>query len=119
MAYRSNGFAAKAIEHLQTLEPGTCLSSAELADAIGCGRQSLSACLKAARLGGDLHAEKDGKDYVWSLPPEVGEPEFNAALWADGDLVIYGAQANSDGSVTLTADQVATVKRLISWSPAP
>lgn len=45
--------------------------------------------------------------------PKEAEPEFNAALWADGDLVIYGAQENDDGSFTLNAAQTAKLCRLL------
>lgn len=55
--------------------------------------------------------------------PRVAAPEpepegeeavaFNAALWADGDLIIYGAQLNEDNSFTLTAEQTATLCRLL------
>jgi len=43
---------------------------------------------------------------------EEEEVEFNAARWMDGDVVIYGAQANEDGSFTLNAEQV---KRLVGF----
>lgn len=44
---------------------------------------------------------------------ETEEVAFNAALWADGDLVIYGAQENDDGSVTLSTEKVRKLCRLL------
>lgn len=56
----------------------------------------------------------DMKVEAQAQPDEALEPvEFNAALWADGDLVIYGAQENEDGSITLMADQTAKLLRLL------
>jgi hypothetical protein len=42
--------------------------------------------------------------------------EFNAALWLDGDLVIYGAIETEDGGVLIKKDQLDKLKRLITWS---
>jgi hypothetical protein len=44
------------------------------------------------------------------------EDEFNAALWLDGDLIIYGAQELEDGGMLITREQLAKLKRLIAWS---
>lgn len=45
-------------------------------------------------------------------------PEFNACVWADGEVTIYGAQENEDGSFTLSFDQAKTLRKLIAWLPA-
>lgn len=117
MALRNGSMPARAIDYLGTLEAGTRLTSDELAAAIGYEGCSFSQCMAAAVRRGLVVPERSGRKTTWSLPaPEAEEPPtpFNAALWADGDLVIYGAQNNDDNSVTLTAEQVAAVKRLIS-----
>jgi hypothetical protein len=123
---KEDGIPARAIAYLQTLEAGARVSSKDIAEAIGYAGTSLAQLLKAARDAGEIASEGNRRTTVWFLP-DAGEEseeddapvEFNAALWADGDLVIYGAQANEDGSITLNREQLATVKRLIAWSPAP
>jgi hypothetical protein len=42
--------------------------------------------------------------------------EFNATLWLDGDLVIYGATELEDGGVLIKKDQLAQIKRMVTWS---
>lgn len=65
-----------------------------------------------------------GVRVAYSLQPQDGpqeeaeEPEelppFNAALWADGDLVLVGLQINQDGhSATLGPEQVRQLCRLL------
>lgn len=118
----NNGsLAAKAIEHLQSLEDGVRLSSEDLAAAIGYEGASLSQCLAGARRRGELDAERAGRGFVWFLPQAQDNTpvEFSASLWLDGDLVIYGAQEMDDGGVLLTKDQLAQIKRMVAWSPAP
>jgi hypothetical protein len=119
-----DGTAARAVEHLKTLESGARLSTAELAEAISYAGNALASNLRAARNAGAIDCEHDSStgSYVWFLPEdaEPGEPEeFNAALWLDGDLILRGVQVNEDDSVTITAAQLAKLKRLIAWSPAP
>lgn len=56
----------------------------------------------------------DGVTVEPSTQEEDGVPEFNAALWADGDLVLLGVSLNEDGhSVTLGPDKVRTLCRLL------
>jgi hypothetical protein len=121
MAIRKHGFPAKAIEYLGTLEAGARVSGADLAAALGYEGASLAQVFKNARNEGLIECEREGNGFVWFLPDEGAAdepPEFNAALWADGDLVIYGATETADGGVMLNADQVAKVKSLIAWSRA-
>jgi hypothetical protein len=125
----ADSIPARAVAYLKTLEAGARVSSKDIAEAIGYAGTSLAQLLRAARDAGEIASEGNRRTTVWFLPDgaEGGEEteeddapvEFNAALWADGDLVIYGAQANEDGSITLNREQLATVKRLIAWSPAP
>lgn len=124
---RPGSHAARAIEHLQQLGDGAALSTAELAAVLGLKDLAVGPCLKTARDHGLLVTDRRGRNLFWSVPSEVAPeenlerepgpeepPEFNAALWADGDLVIYGAQENEGGSFTLSREQVAMVKRLIA-----
>lgn len=72
--------------------------------------------------------DEDSLQGVWTAPPaekidpppsvgEAEQTEFRAALWSDGDVVLYGVQETTDGGVILTREQVQVVKRLIAWSP--
>lgn len=48
---------------------------------------------------------------------EDSAPEFDACMWLDGTLTIYGAQENEDGSISLLPDQVTTLRRRLAWAP--
>lgn len=135
----------RAISFLQKQDAGTELAAAVICEDLGIDTNSFSVCMKPAREAGLVRTRKEGRLLIWSLgdgtpdlpprdeeevdpalPPrrqkaEQAEPveqPFNAALWADGELVLYGVQENEDGSFTLTAQQVATIKRMIAWCPA-
>jgi hypothetical protein len=63
-------------------------------------------------------AEASAKEEVTDDPVEAteddSEPEpFNAALWADGDLVLYGLPELEDGGRMVAAEHVAALKRLL------
>jgi len=45
--------------------------------------------------------------------PEAEPDGFDAALWADGHLVLVGAEIMEDGNVVLPPDQAARLKRLL------
>lgn len=92
----------------------------ELADAIGVAPGTLQAALKCAVRDGFVVKRMEGRAVFFSLPdgepqPADGDaPDFNAALWADGDLVLVGVTLNDDGhSVTLGPDKVRTLCRLL------
>lgn len=55
---------------------------------------------------------------VDELETEEAAADFNACVWADGEVTIYGAQENVDGSVTLSVDQAKVLRKLIAWLPA-
>jgi hypothetical protein len=124
---REGSLPARAIEHLRTLDEDAELSTSALCRVLGTSSSLLITSMGAAIQHGAMRVRKEDRTSFWSLgdgtPPgdeqegEDTEPEFNAALWTDGDLVIYGAQANTDGSVTLSREQVAHVRQLISGSP--
>lgn len=121
MAIRKNGIPARAIAHLETLGAGARLSSEDLAAALNYEGGSIAQILKAARRDELLCADPEGGTLMWFIPEAQDDTpvEFNAALYLDGDLVIYGAQLNEDDSVTVNAKQLAHLKKLIAWSPAP
>lgn len=64
--------------------------------------------LVGRRVAYGLHAPAE-------TPAEEEPPrEFNAALWADGDLVLMGVELNEDGhSVTLGPERVRLLCRLL------
>jgi hypothetical protein len=45
--------------------------------------------------------------------------EFNAAMWLDGDLVIYGAVELEDGGMLIAKENLAKLRQLITWSALP
>jgi biotin operon repressor len=109
---RAGSHGARAIEHLQQAGAGAELTSAELAAALGIDEACLPQSINTARKHGLIVAERrGGRGLVWSLPQPEEEAEpaaFSAALWTDG------AQVNEGGSFTLSPDQVAEVRRLIT-----
>jgi hypothetical protein len=129
MEYRPRGHALKILEGMAGHASDLEWTTEELAGLAGIDKRAVATTMRVAVREEKLFAQKRGRATYYSLtsfevgdaaPEEDAEPvPFNAALWADGDLVVYGAQANEDGSVTLKRDQVAAVKRLISWVPAP
>jgi hypothetical protein len=100
---RAGSHGARAIEHLQQAGADAELTSAELAAALGLDEALLCPSLTTIRKHGLVVAERQGgRGLVWSLPQPEEEAEpaaFSAALWTDGELVIYGAQANEGGKL--------------------
>jgi predicted transcriptional regulator len=125
MAYEPRGDVKTIIDHMGAQDASLEWTADELAEATGVTRKSVTTTLKTAVRHECLYAEKRGRSYVYSLTPFAQDPqeevepvEFGAALHLDGDLVIYGAQANEDGSFTVNAEQVERLKKFIAWSPA-
>lgn len=97
----------------------------KLADALCVTPGTLTSALKPAILEGTVTKRKDGHSCYYSLgsgepvnrSPAAAVPvdeSFNASLWADGDLVLYGVEMNEDGStVTLSRSRVAMLRRLL------
>lgn len=99
----------------------------ELADAVGITLASLKSAVRKAEQDEEILKRLQGRVAYYRLPgQEPGEaeaeepqaddklPEFNAGLWADGDLVLVGVELNADGhSVTLGPDRVRLLCRLL------
>lgn len=49
--------------------------------------------------------------------PEEDPVDFDACVWLDGSLTIWGAQENEDGSITIQPDQLTAIRRRIAWGP--
>ena len=86
------------------------------------GKSVSSSLAPAVRRGWLYKHELNGRGrrVAYSLQPQevAGEEpapaEFNAALWADGELVLHGVELNPDGrTLTLKADQVRLLCRLL------
>lgn len=90
--------------------------SAEVADAMGVPCQGLAARLGAALRNGWIYKhELEGRKVAYSRQaPEAEQEKFAAGLWTDGEMVLRGLQPNEDGSILLTADQVAQVRALLT-----
>ena len=50
---------------------------------------------------------------------EAGDEEvpFDACIFLDGRMQMWGIEMNDDGSVSLTADQVREIRTRLAWSP--
>lgn len=73
---------------------------------------TLPQILAAEIESGEVVQRKAGRGVFLSAP--ATPPEFNAALWADGDLVLFGVELNPDGtSLTLKPNQVQLLCRLL------
>lgn len=136
-----DSLAARVIEFLQ-VDRGT-LTPAKIADLFTVSRASVSNVLKAAVQAGALqhHAGGRGKtgyhlagtvpsfDAAEATPapkkatnttrkPREATPEPAtvppiAALWSDGDIVVYGAQINADDTATLNDRQARQLHRFL------
>lgn len=121
MAYNPRGNVKKILDGMAAQDNDMEWGTEELAAIVGITSASVSSTMKAALREGLIFKQKRGVKTFYSLTsyePEAEPAEFNASLYLDGDLVIYGAQLNEDDSVTITADQLAKLKKLIVWSPA-
>ncbi len=123
MAYIPKGHVKTILDGMAAQDPGLEWSTEEVAALAGIHKNAVTSTLRTAGAHGLVFTDKRGRNTFYSLTTFVTEepeeaPEFKAALWSDGDLVVYGAQANEDGSFTVTRDQLAEVKKLIAWSPA-
>lgn len=85
---------------------------------------TLHAAVKPGLRSGELLDRRDGRAVFYRLAPGVvvepaadaddGAPKFNAALWADGELILWNVEMNEDGrSLTLSADETRTLCRLL------
>jgi hypothetical protein len=111
---RPGSGAARVIEYLQSVGSA---KAADLCDGAGIDPRSLAALIRSAVLAGLILRTGKGCAVLYSLPGPVAEdppPVFNAALWADGELSIYGGQPSGDqGAIVLSADQVAKLRGLL------
>jgi hypothetical protein len=99
------------------------MKAGPLSEAIGVSPATLLSGIKAAILRGEILKRNEGRAVFYRLPGQEpgGEDadevskEFNAALWADGDLVLVGVTLNADGnSVTLGPKQAHQLRRLLA-----
>lgn len=92
----------------------------DLANALGIAFGTLQAAMKVPTRNGEVIVRREGRAVFYDLPegdPVPLEDEakpFNAALWADGELVLWNVGLNEDGrSVTLDSDQTRLLCRLL------
>lgn len=93
-----------------------------LADALGVAVENLNPTLRRALANGELLRRHEGRAVFYRLPDQEpggpdapeGTPKFNAALWADGELVLWNVDLNDDGrSLTLNQEQVQQLRGLL------
>lgn len=108
----------------RALAAGGEMRQAELCKAVDLRASTLLAAVKPGMRSGEILRREDAGCVFYRLadgvevePQEVPADDadgFNAALWADGDLVLVGVELNADGrSVTLGPKQVRTLCRLL------
>lgn len=78
--------------------------------------------IKSALARGEILVRRDGREVYYRLPEQGAEestleaaPKFNAALWADGELVLWNVKLDADGKrLTLDAEKVAMLRGLLT-----
>lgn len=110
--------AAKAL-----LEANGEMRAADICTELGIPQATLNSAFRVPERDGEVFKRKEGRHSYWRLTEEPAAnddtasdeaPKFNAALWADGDLVLVGVELNTDGnSVTLGPKQVQVLCRLL------
>lgn len=53
---------------------------------------------------------------VTGREPKPILPDFKAALWTDGSLIMVGVEVRADGTVILGAKQTAQIRKLVAWT---
>jgi DNA-binding transcriptional ArsR family regulator len=107
----------------ELLEANGEMRACDIAEKLGITPSILASAMRVPERDGEIFRRKEGRHALYRLTEELpaandessGEkPKFNAALWADGDLVLVGVEMNTDGnSVTLGPDQVRVLCRLL------
>lgn len=123
---RAPKYLKPVIDHLT--EHGETQMTA-LAEAIGVSPATLYSGVATAIARGEIVKRSEGRAVFYGLgngtpaandtrqrPEPVADtgPQFNAALWADGELILWNVDLNEDGrSLTLNADETRTLRRLL------
>lgn len=123
MSYEPRGAVKAIIEAMRAQAPDLEWSTEEIANAAGIDKGAVSSTLRVAVREQALFSERRGRCAVYSLTSfeqeEQQEPvPFNAAYWADGDVVLYGLPEMEDGGVLLSAENLAKLRKMVAWMPA-
>jgi DNA-binding transcriptional ArsR family regulator len=99
------------------------MQAGALAAAIGVSNGTLGSAMRVPEAEGLIVKRGQGRQVFYSLPAEgeaqaVDPEDIRWTIWDDGDLVIYGLEPNTDGSHTIPAKVLDSIKRRIAWSPA-
>lgn len=121
--YAQRGKAAQILEHMQAHREQAVFSGRELVLIAGIQADSVSNYVDALVNHGLIHTTKQGRERLYSLEPfpepeKDPLPEFTAALWADGELVLSGVREADGGGFILSAEQASQVKRLLTGAVA-
>lgn len=126
------GAVKRLLEHMAARPHHPLWEPDEVANLLGCPKLQIHTRLRHARDNGLIYVHHQSPRKVkYSLqpPPEGQTPpddqagegaadepgsDFSACLWSDGELVLRGVRSQEDGSLILTADQVTTVKALLT-----
>lgn len=117
MTFTARGKAATLLEVLAST-PERVVSAAEAAEIMGVSQNNVSQAVKGSLLHGHIFRQRQGRSMSYCLTPfdqdESAEPiEFNAALWADGDLILFGLEECEGGGWKVAAEKVPMLKALL------
>jgi hypothetical protein len=124
MSYTPRGKVKQIIDHMRTQADDLEWTTEELAEAGSIDKRAVATQLKTAVKNEAVFRDRRGRFTVYSLTPfeQAAQPdaeavEFNAALWADGDLILYGLTELEDGGHLISAENLAKLRRLVAWAP--
>jgi hypothetical protein len=120
MSYTPNGKAALLLTEMKKRGDGAEVMAQEAAEIMDVSVLNVSQTLKSCVAHGFIHRQKRGKCSVYSLTPfpvefeQISAQDFSAALWSDGDLIMFGLTEVEGGGFKVEASHVVTLARLLS-----
>jgi hypothetical protein len=136
MSYNPRGKVRNLLQLMQT-QGRPSYPTDVMATMYGCPKQNLAAMMQVPRAHGVLHMTRDGKMAQWALGPaaevhfeqnpddtalrpEPGINGFHAALWHDGEVVMFNTGKTLDGKgVHLDVHMVDQLRTLLTGGARP
>lgn len=121
MSYHPRGHVKAILDAMALQDRAVEWTTEQVAAIVNIAPSSVSTTLKAAIRNELLFKQKRGIHTFYCLTsyePQAEPPEFKASLWTDGEIVMYGVQHNTDGSVTLTKEHIALIRPLVMGAQA-
>jgi hypothetical protein len=115
--YDPRGRAKQAIEAMDE-QPGSEWTPQQLSDVLGIHKRDVANTMKPLVAHEMAFVQRRGhRQTVYAreafAEPAVEAVPFNAALWTDGDLVLYGLEECEGGAFKVAAANVPALKRLL------